>query len=74
MMRIEGHPELEAIYYICVIPIMINSLMFVLLSRISRLELSCTIKEHTQNMEGVFDLQEALKVGIVSGLCMNSII
>jgi len=74
MMKIEGHPEMEAIYYICVIPVVMNCIMFVMLSKISRLELWGVTKEERQDEETAFDLKEALHVGIVSGLCMNSII
>lgn len=75
LMGIKGHPELEAIWYICLIPMIINSIIFYFLSKISRLELPCVLVEERSNVEEqFFDLQEAVQVGIVFSIYMNLVI
>jgi len=75
LMGIKGHPELEAIWYICLIPMIINSIIFYFLSKISRLELPCVSVEERSNVEDqFFDLQEAVQVGIVFSVYMNLVI
>merc|ERR550534_1779786 len=75
LMGIKGHPELEAIWYICLIPMIMNSIIFYFLSKISRLELPCVLVEERSNVEEqFFDLPEAVQVGIVFAIYMNLVI
>jgi len=74
MMRIPGHPKLEAIYYITGIPIFVNTVMFLMMSKISRLELSCIPSQQRSIKDLSFDIPEALNVGIVYGIFNNSTI
>jgi len=50
-------------------------MIFFFLSKISRLELPCIYLEERSNVEErFFDLQEAVKVGVVFSVYMNSVI
>jgi len=69
--------ELEAIYYVCLIPIAMNAFMFFMFSRISRLQLPCiTVKDKRRSSREMekFDMLEGLKVGVVFCLMMNSML
>merc|ERR1719320_1142491 len=75
LMKIDGEPELEAIFYVCLIPIVMNVFMFFMFSRISRFRLPCiVVKEITLREQQRFDIQEAVKVGIVFCLMVNLVI
>lgn len=69
--------HLEAIYYVCLIPIAMNAFMFFMFSRISRLQLPClNVKARTRSNSNKrrFDLNEGLKVGVVFCFMMNTIL
>jgi len=74
-MTIEGKPDLEAIFYVCVIPMLMNVFMFFMFSRISRFRLPCIdVTRRTSFDQQRFDLHEAVKVGIVFCAIVNSTI
>lgn len=62
--------KLEAILYIAVGPIVLNVFMFLMYSRIGRLNLPCL---HINNANAInyFDLSEAMSVGINAMLAVN---
>lgn len=75
LMIIEDHPNLEALFYVCLIPIVMNVFMFFMFSRISRFRLPCiTVRRRISVDEQKFDLHEAVKVGIVFCAIVNSVI
>jgi len=74
-MTIEGHPRMEAIFYVCLIPMVMNVFMFFMFSRISRFRLPCIqVKRRSSSDQQRFDLHEAVKVGIVFCAIVNSTI
>jgi len=69
--------HLEAIYYVCLIPIAMNAFMFFMFSRISRLQLPCIrVKSHSRASIGSksFDINEGLKVGVIFCILMNTVL
>jgi len=74
-MTIEGKPRLEAIFYVCLIPMVMNVFMFFMFSRISRFRLPCIhVRWKSSTDQHRFDLHEAVKVGIVFCAIVNSTI
>jgi len=74
-MEIKSNPHLEAVLYVCLIPIVMNVFMFFMFSRISRLHLPCiTVKSRSDDDNRQYDVKEAIKVGIVFCLMVNIVI
>lgn len=73
-MEIANEPHLESLLYVCIIPIVMNAFMFFMFSRIARLNLPCiTVKQRSAEGQS-FDMQEAMKVGIVFLMMVNTVI
>jgi len=69
--------HVEAIYYVCLIPIAMNAFMFFMFSRISRLQLPCLnvkARKKSNSDKRRFDVNEGLKVGVIFCLMMNSLL
>jgi len=74
-MELRGNPHLEAIFYVCLIPIVMNAFMFFMFSRISRLQLPCfSVDKKVSGERQTFDLREAFKVGVVFCAMVNTVI
>lgn len=69
--------HMEAIYYVCLIPIAMNAFMFFMFSRISRLQLPCINvqpRSGSSSDKRRFDVGEGLRVGVIFCLIMNSVL
>jgi len=69
--------HMEAIYYVCLIPIAMNAFMFFMFSRISRLQIPCiTVQDRSGSTSDKrrFDVGEGLRVGVIFCLIMNSVL
>jgi len=68
--------HMEAIYYVCLIPIAMNAFMFFMFSRISRLQIPCiSVQARSASSDKRrFDVAEGLRVGVIFCLIMNSVL
>jgi len=76
-MELRDNPHMEAIFYVCLIPIVMNAFMFFMFSRISRLQLPCLPVDKKATGSGdrqAFDLREAFRVGVVFCAIVNTVI